>query len=378
MKTIPYATQWIDEEDIQAVAAALRSSHLTQGPLVDQFEAAVAAYCGAKYAVAFNSGTSALHGACFAAGLIAGDEAITSPITFVASANAILYCGAKPVFADIDPQTINLDPAAVAVRLTAKTKVLLPVHFAGQPCDLVALSKLAKERNLIVIEDACHALGADYQGEKIGAGQYSDMTILSFHAVKHITTGEGGMVLTNNKEFAQKLKTFRTHGITRDPQLLAEKDPGPWVYEMQALGFNYRLTDFQSALGISQLKKLDQFVARRREIVARYQAAFKIIPGLATIQEKPGCRSAWHIYPVMVKGDRRERFDSLRKVGIGVNVHYIPVYRQPYYRKLGYAQNECPQAENYYESAITLPLYPRLKDEEVDYVISKVKEVMAK
>lgn len=371
---IPYATQWVDDEDIAAVAQALKTAYLTQGPLVDEFEAKTAAYCGAKYAVAFNSGTSALHGACFAAGLKAGDEAITSPITFVATANAVLYCGAKPLFADIDPQTINLDPAAVIKRLTAKTKVILPVHYAGQPCEMAALSKLAKERNLTVIEDACHALGADYQGKKIGAGQYSDMTILSFHAVKHITTGEGGMVLTNNKDFYGKLKIFRTHGITRDPKLLAEKDPGPWVYEMQTLGFNYRLTDFQSALGISQLKKLDQFVARRRGIVARYQAAFKDLSGVTTIQEKDLCRSAWHIYPIMVKGNRRAIFTALRAKGLGVNVHYIPVYWQPYYRQLGYQKGICPRAEAYYESTITLPLYPKMSDEEVETVISLVKE----
>lgn len=371
---IPYATQWVDDEDIAAVAQALKTAYLTQGPLVDEFEAKTAAYCGAKYAVAFNSGTSALHGACFAAGLKAGDEAITSPITFVATANAVLYCGAKPLFADIDPQTINLDPAAVAGQITAKTKAILPVHYAGQPCEMATISKLAKERNITVIEDACHALGADYQGKKIGAGQYSDMTILSFHAVKHITTGEGGMVLTNNKDLYEKLKTFRTHGITRDPKLLIEKDPGPWVYEMQALGFNYRLTDFQSALGISQLKKLDQFVARRREIVARYQAAFKNLPGLTTIQEKDVCRSAWHIYPIMVKGDRRAIFTALRAKGLGVNVHYIPVYWQPYYRQLGYQKGLCPRAEAYYQSTITLPLYPKMSEGEVETVIAVVKE----
>ncbi|MFA6169572.1 MAG: UDP-4-amino-4,6-dideoxy-N-acetyl-beta-L-altrosamine transaminase [Candidatus Margulisiibacteriota bacterium] len=371
---IPYATQWVDDEDIAAVAQALKTAYLTQGPLVDEFEAKTAAYCGAKYAIAYNSGTSALHGACFAAGLKAGDEAITSPITFVATANAVLYCGAKPLFADIDPQTINLDPTDLAKRLTAKTKAILPVHYAGQPCEMAAISKLAKERNLTVIEDACHALGADYQGKKIGAGEYSDMTILSFHAVKHITTGEGGMVLTNNKEFARKLKAFRTHGITRDPQLLTEKEPGPWVYEMQALGFNYRLTDFQSALGISQLKKLDQFVARRREIVARYQAAFKSVPGLTTIQEKDVCHSAWHIYPIMVKADRRAIFDALRAKGLGVNVHYIPVYWQPYYQQLGYQKGLCPRAEAYYQSTITLPLYPKMSEAEVETVIAVVKE----
>ena len=371
---IPYATQWVDDEDIAAVAQALKTAYLTQGPLVDEFEAKTAGYCGAKYAVAFNSGTSALHGACFAAGLKAGDEAITSPITFVATANAVLYCGAKPLFADIDPQPTMRHPTAVAGQITAKTKAILPVHYAGQPCEMAALSKLAKERNLTVIEDACHALGADYQGKKIGAGQYSDMTILSFHAVKHITTGEGGMVLTNNKDFYEKLKTFRTHGITRDPKLLAEKDPGPWVYEMQALGFNYRLTDFQSALGMSQLKKLDQFVARRREIVARYQAAFKNVPGLATIQGKTDCRSAWHIYPIMVKGNRRKIFDALRAKGLGVNVHYIPVYWQPYYSQLGYQKGLCPRSEAYYESTITLPLYPKMSDQEVETVITVVKE----
>ncbi len=371
---IPYATQWVDDEDIAAVAQALKTAYLTQGPLVDEFEAKTAAYCGAKYAVAFNSGTSALHAACFAAGLKAGDEAITSPITFVASANAVLYCGAKPVFADIDLQTINLDPIEVAGRLTAKTKALIPVHYAGQPCEMAALSKLAKERNLTVIEDACHALGAEYKGSRIGASKYSDMTVLSFHAVKHITTGEGGMILTNNEDLYRKLVMFRTHGITRDPALMAEKNPGGWYYEMQMLGFNYRLTDFQCALGISQLKKIDSFVARRREIVVRYQAAFRDISGLSTIRENDDCRSAWHIYPVMVKGDRRTVFDRLRDKGIGINVHYIPVYWQPYYQQMGFQKGLCPRAEAYYQSTITLPLYPKMNDREVKTVISVVSE----
>jgi perosamine synthetase len=378
VKTIPYATQWIDDEDVTAVADALKTPYLTQGPLIENFERAVASYCGAKYAVALNSGTSALHAACFAAGLKAGDEAITSPITFVATSNAVLYCGAKPVFADVEEDTVNLDPQAAEKLVTAKTKAIIPVHFAGHSCEMGVLSAIAKKNKLTVIEDAAHALGGEYKGSRIGSCRYSDMTVLSFHAVKHITTGEGGMVTTNDEALHNKLLMFRTHGITRDASLLANKDEGPWYYEMHDLGFNYRITDFQCALGLSQLKKLASFVARRREIVAWYNKAFSGIAGLAVPIEQDGVKSSWHIYPVRVKGDRKVIFSQLREKGLGVNVHYLPVYLQPYYKKLGYRPGACPQAEAYYRQAITLPLYPKMSDEDVDLVIGRVKEAVSR
>jgi len=373
---IPYATQWLDQDDLNAVTDALRSAYLTQGPLVAEFERVVALYCSARYAVAFNSGTSALHGACFAAGITVGDEVITSPITFVASSNAILYCGGKPIFVDVQSDTINIDPAEIEKNITSKTKVIIPVHFTGHPVELSQIKQIAEKHKLIIIEDAAHALGAEYKSEKIGSCKYSDMTILSFHAVKHITTGEGGMVTTNDEELYKKLLMFRTHGITREHELLEKKEEGPWYYEMRDLGFNYRITDFQCALGISQLKKLDQFVSRRREIVDQYNQAFSSLEGIIVPIEKNGVRSSWHIYPVRFKGDRKAIFNQLRDQGIGVNVHYLPVYLQPYYRQLGYKAGACPKAEKYYAQTVTLPLYPKMSDDDVKTVITKVKEVL--
>lgn len=372
MEQIPYATQWIDDGDIEAVVSALRTTHLTQGPMVEQFESKVAAYCGSKYAVAMNSGTSALHAACHAAGIGANDEAITSPITFVASSNCVLYCGGRPVFADVQKDTINIDPEDIKRKITSKTKAIIPVHFAGHPCDMEKISSIAKEKGIKVIEDAAHALGSVYKGSKIGSCKYSDMTILSFHAVKHITTGEGGMVMTNDQELYKKLILFRTHGITRDAEIMTKSD-GPWYYEMHELGFNYRITDFQCALGMSQMKKLDSFIRRRREIVQKYQKAFSGIPDLVLPIEREGFRSAWHIYVIRVKEDRKAVFNSLREKGLGVNVHYYPVYLQPYYQKLGYKAGTCPKAEEYYSRAITLPLYPKMTDKDVEYVIDAVK-----
>lgn len=377
MRTIPYATQWIDDADVAAVEEALRSPWLTQGPKVKEFEERVAAYCGARYAVAVNSGTSALHAACFAADISAGDEVITSPITFVASANCILYCGGKPVFADVEKETVNISPEKIAALIKTKTRAIIPVHFTGNPVDPKEISKLARAKGLIVIEDAAHALGAEYDGKKIGACAYSDMTCLSFHAVKHITTGEGGMVLTNNKSFYEKLVTFRTHGITRENTVLSSPDEGSWYYEMQHLGFNYRLTEFQAALGIKQLEKLDKFIKRRQEIVGKYEQAFAGLSGIKTIKVKPGRTSAWHIYPIVVSAMRKEIFDQLRNKGVEVNVHYLPVYLQPYYRQLGYPLGLCPNAEAYYHGAITLPLFPKMSDEEVNYVIDIFKQVIS-
>ncbi len=372
MKKIPYATQLLDEIDKEAVAAALDSAWLTQGPKVKEFERQVADYCDAKYAVAVNSGTAALHAACFAAGIKPGDEVITSPNTFVASANCILYCGGKPIFADIDAQTLNVDPAVIEQQITSKTKAIIPVHFAGQPCALDKIQALAKKHKLMVVEDAAHAIGAEYRGQKIGSAQYSDLTVFSFHAVKNMTTGEGGMVLTNNHDFYQQLLDFRTHGITRDKKKLTKPNEGDWYYEMNSLGFNYRLTDFQAALGLSQLGKLNEFIARRRAIVKKYNQAFEGISGLILPKEVADSQSAWHLYVIRVKDKHQEVFAALRQAGILVNVHYIPVYWQPYYQNLGYKKGLCLQAEAYYRSAITLPLYPKMSDQEQEFVIERV------
>ncbi len=293
---IPYSTQSIDADDIKAVAAALRSDFLTQGPRVELFESKVAEYCGTKYAVAFNSGTSALHGACFAAGITPGDEVITSPTTFVASANCVIYCGGTPVFADIDPDTALISIEQIKWKVNSKTKAIIPVDYAGHPCDMDEMNKIAKKNGLIVIEDAAHSLGAKYKGKKIGV--LADMTVLSFHAVKHITTGEGGMVLTDNKDFYEKMLKFRTHGITRD--IVGD---GPWYYEMRDLGYNYRLTDMQCALGISQLKKLDRFVKTRRHIADRYNKSFAGMEEIGTPVEKAYARSSYHLYPIRLRGN---------------------------------------------------------------------------
>lgn len=371
---IPYGTQWIDEEDIQAVEEVLRSSYLTTGPSVEGFEKAVAEYTGAKYAVAIANGTAALHAACYAAGIGEGDEVITTPITFAASSNCVLYMGGKPVFADIDEKTYNIDPKEIEKKITPKTKAIIPVHYTGQPCDMDEIHRIAKEHNLIVIEDAAHALGAEYKGKKIGG--LSDMTILSFHPVKHITTGEGGMILTNRKDFYERLKLFRSHGITRDADKLLHPEGG-WYYEQQDLGFNYRITDIQCALGISQMKKLPMFVERRRQIAEKYNRELAGIDGLGLPAQAEYGNSAWHLYVIQVPAARRkEIYDRLRVAGILVNVHYIPVYHHPYYRKNGYKEVCCPNAEKQYASAISLPMFPKLTEEEQDYVIRMLKEIM--
>ncbi|OGC22613.1 UDP-4-amino-4,6-dideoxy-N-acetyl-beta-L-altrosamine transaminase [candidate division WOR-1 bacterium RIFOXYC2_FULL_37_10] len=377
MKYIPYAKQWILDDDVDIVADSLRSDYLTQGSKVLEFENKTARYCGTKYAVAMSSGTAALHAAAFVAGIKHGDEVITSPITFVASANCVLYCGGKPVFADIEEDTINIDPNEITKKITTKTKAIIPVHFAGHPCDLEEIHDIAKKHNLIIIEDACHALGAEYNDSKIGACKYSDMTVLSFHAVKHITTGEGGMILTNNENYYKRLLMFRTHGITRDPNKIINSDEGDWYYEMQFLGFNYRITDFQCALGISQLKKLGQFIERRREIVKKYNEEFDGLEDIILPVEKQDVKSSWHLYYIRVKRDRKAIFKKLREEGIGVNVHYIPVYYQPYYKNLGYKDHLCPKAEDYYDRTITLPLYPKMTDNAVDKVIEIMRKVVA-
>jgi len=372
---IPYGHQWIDDEDIESVAEALRSDWITQGRKIDEFERRVAEYCGAKYAVAVANGTAALHAACAVAGISEGDEAITTPITFPATTNAVVYCNGKPVFADIKEDTLNIDPEAIQNKLSAKTKAILPVDFAGHPAELDEIRGIARERGLVVIEDAAHALGAGYKGRRIGS--LSDMTVLSFHPVKHITTGEGGMILTDSREFYEKLKIFRHHGIVRDNQ-----DKGLWYYEIHELGHNFRITDFQCALGLSQLKKLDRFIQRRREIAARYNEAFAGIEEIITPVEREDAQAVYHIYVIQLqleklKSDRKEVYEALREKNIGVNVHYLPVHLHPFYqRKFGYKKGDYPKAEGYYERAITLPLFPKMSDEDVEYVIGAVMKVI--
>ncbi len=372
---LPYGHQWIDDKDIASVVEILKSNWITQGPRVDEFERGVAEYCGAKYAVAVSSGTAALHAACAVAGISQGDEAITTPITFVATANAVVYCGGKPVFADIKEDTLNIDPGEIRRRLSPRTKTILPVDFAGHPADLDEIMAIAKERGLVVIEDASHALGAEYKERKIGS--LADMTIFSFHPVKHITTGEGGMVLTNNEEFYQKLKIFRHHGIVH------KLGKSPWYYEILQPGYNFRLSDFQCALGISQLNKLDRFVERRREIAARYNEAFTEMAELMTPTEDKDVKAVYHIYVIqlraeLLKVERNEVFEALRAENIGVNVHYMPLPLHTFYqREFGYKKGDYPKAERYYERAITLPIFPKMSEEDVEDVIQAVKKVIS-
>lgn len=383
---IPYGRQSVDEEDIQAVVDILRSDYLTTGPTVTKFEQAVAEYVGAKYAVAVSNGTAALHIACLAAGIGPGDEVITSPITFAASANCVLYCGGTPVFADIKPDTYNIDPADIERKITEKTKAIIAVHYTGQPCEMDEIHEIAKKHHLLVIEDGAQVISGEYKGKMVGA--LSDMTTFSFHPVKPITTGEGGMVTTNNKELYEKLKLFHTHGITREEDLLTKND-GPWYYEQLELGYNYRITDIQCALGLSQLKKLDAFASHRRELAARYDELFeKAIkennlydvdgnPLLITPYQHPDCLSSYHLYMIQVPADRRkEIFVALRNAGVGVNVHYIPVYKLPYYQNNGYKDVCCPNAEAFYSRAITLPLFIDMTLEQVDYVVEQVVKLL--
>jgi UDP-4-amino-4,6-dideoxy-N-acetyl-beta-L-altrosamine transaminase len=376
-KFIPYGRQSISEEDIQAVVEVLRSDWLTQGPAVEAFEQAVADYCGAKYAVAVANGTAALHLASLAAGFDAADEVITSPITFVASANCIVYAGATPVFADIDAQTYCIDPEQIEAKLSGRTKGIIPVHFTGQPCDMVAIHRIAKDSHLVVIEDAAHAIGASYEVDgqtyKLGSCAHSDMTIFSFHPVKHMTTGEGGMITTNNPELYEKLCLLRTHGITKDPGKLTRND-GPWYYEQQELGFNYRITDMQCALGLSQIKRLDSFVARRRQIAEIYSKAFSCCGELIVPEQATAANSSWHLYMLSLRSlNRRIVFEALRECGLGVNVHYIPVHLQPYYQdNFTFKAGDFPVSEAYYQRAVTLPLFPAMTDDDIQYVIDAV------
>lgn len=373
---LSYGQQWIDEEDIQSVIKALKSPFITQGPKIEEFEKKVADYVGTRYAVAFANGTAALHGACFAAGVGEGDEAITTPITFAASANSVLYGGGKPVFVDIDERTYNIDSIKVEKAITPRTKAIIPVDFTGQPVDIDVIRQIADNYNLVIIEDGAHSLGAVYKGKKVG--HLADMTMFSFHPVKHITTAEGGMIVTNSTEYAEKLRLFRSHGIINYD---LSKDEGPWYHEMVELGYNYRMTDLQAALGISQMKKLNMFVQKRREIATLYNQAFSKLEGVRIPYQLEGTNSSWHLYMLSLDLDkfsvgRREIFEALRAENIGVHVHYIPVYLHPYYQQLGYKKGLCPIAENWYETALTIPLFPRMVHEDINSVIDGVKKVL--
>jgi len=375
---LPYGHQWVDEADIQAVIEVLRSDWLTTGPKVAEYEEAFAKRVGASFAVAVNSGTAALHAAVFAAGIGPGDEVITTPITFAASANCVLYQGGRPVFVDVQPDTLNIDPEAVEAAITPRTKAIIAVDYTGQPADLDELRAIAESYGLILIEDAAHTLGATYMGRPVGS--ISDLTTFSTHPVKHITTGEGGMVTTDNKELAQKMRWFRNHGITTDHRQRAEK--GGWFYEMVVLGYNYRLSDINCALGLSQLSKLDMWLERRREIAACYNSAFSEIPAITPLVQRSDRKSAWHIYVIQLNLERlrvgrAKVFTALWAEGIGVNVHYIPVYWHPYYRQLGYKKRLCPVAEAAYERLLTLPLFPAMSDKDIEDVIEAVRKVIS-
>jgi perosamine synthetase len=374
---LPYGRHTITEVDVAAVAQALRDNWITGGPRVAEFESALAARVGAAHGVAVSSGTAALHVAAFAAGLGPGAEAIVPPLTFAATANAVRYLGATPVFADVRPDTLTLDPERVAEKLTPRTRAIVGVDFAGLPCDWEGLQALGERTGARLIDDAAHALGARYRGRPLGAA--ADLTTLSFHPVKHLTTGEGGMVTTDDAGLAERARRFRNHGITTDASERFSR--GEWHYEMVDLGFNYRLTDVQCALGLSQLRRLDEALARRRAIATRYRAVLAGTPGLALQALPEGSEHAWHIFPVLLDldrlaGDRRAIFAALRAEGIGVNVHYIPVYWHPYYQRLGYAKGLCPVAETVYERLITLPLFPAMTDADVDDVLTAVGKVI--
>jgi UDP-4-amino-4,6-dideoxy-N-acetyl-beta-L-altrosamine transaminase len=376
---IPYGRQDIVQEDIDAVVNVLKGDYLTTGPFVKEFEEKLTQYVGAKYAVAFSNGTAALHGACFAAGLGAGDEVITSAITFAASANCALYVGATPVFADIKKDTYNIDPVDIERKITEKTKAIIPVHFTGQAVELDEITAIAKKYNLRVIEDAAHAIGTRYKERMVGS--ISDMTEFSFHPVKTITTGEGGAVTTNDEQLYKRLKLFVTHGITRDANLLESRSEGAWYYEQQELGYNYRITDLQCALGTSQLARIGEFKAKRSMLVKKYDNELRNIEGIIIQKEIPESDTSRHLYIMQLElerfnASRKEIFDALRAENVGVNVHYIPVYYHPYYKQLGYQKGLCPQAEKLYERIITLPLHPLMTDNDQDDIIKAVEKVL--
>ncbi|MDO8561478.1 MAG: UDP-4-amino-4,6-dideoxy-N-acetyl-beta-L-altrosamine transaminase [bacterium] len=379
MKMIPYSTQDINEADIKAVARVMRSPWLTQGPVAERFEKAIAKKVGAKFAVAFNSGTAALHAAYFAAGIKKGDEVIVPALTFAATANAALYLGAVPVFADSDMHNGNMGVADARKRITKRTKAIVPVDYGGRPADLREFRALAKEHKLVFIEDAAQALGAMYRGKSLGT--QADMTMFSFHPVKSITTGEGGVIVTDNKKYAHMLRLFRSHGISKDAGTFVKKGHGAWYQEMQALGFNYRMPEMSAALGESQLKRLDSFITKRRIAAKRYGRFLKNIPGLILPpKEGPDAQSAWHLYPVRltpeIAGRRDEVFAKLRKAGIGVQVHHVPVHLHHFYEKLNYKQGLCPRAETFAASEISLPLFPGITEKQQIYIAQRLKEIL--
>ncbi len=379
-KPIPYGRQYIDDADIQAVSSVLKSDFLTCGPAVSSLEEKLCSITGAKYAVAVSNCTAALHIACMAAGINEGDEVITTPITFAASANCALYCGGKPVFADIRPDTYNIDPASIERCITSKTKAVIPVHYTGRAVEHDEIAALCKKHGLLLIEDAAHAIGTSYKGRPVGS--LADMTCFSFHPVKTVTSGEGGAVTTNNEKLYQKLILARSHGITRNPSLMAHPSDDPWYYEMISLGYNYRMTDIQAALLSSQLDKLPLFAERRQKIAARYEEAFQHVPGILLQKEIPESKSTKHLYTIRLDTDvltctRRQFFDALATENIICQVHYIPVYRLPYYEAMGYRKGLCPNAEYLYERIISIPLYYSLTDEQVEMVISAVTKIAA-
>jgi UDP-4-amino-4,6-dideoxy-N-acetyl-beta-L-altrosamine transaminase len=404
-RLIPYGRQWIDEDDIKDVVAVLRSDFLTQGPKIEEFEKGLASYCDSKYAVAVSNGTAALHLACLAANIREGDRVISTPNTFVASTNCVLFCGGRPEFVDIETRTANIDAdkiedflGSLGAESVDKTKAIIPVHFAGLPCNMGKIKEIALKHDLLIIEDACHALGAEYQYNgkwiKVGSCKHSDMAVFSFHPVKHVTTGEGGAVLTNSPELYERLLSLRSHGITKNPEkftneYLAFNDksssetklPNPWYYEIHELGYNYRITDIQCALGISQLKRLNEKIKRRRIIASRYNDAFKDLRGVQVSLETETERSSFHLYVLQIDFEkigksRAEVMYELRKQGIGTQVHYIPVYLHPYYKEtLHYDSSNYPVTETYYNRCLSLPIFPKMNDSEVDYVIEQVVNI---
>ncbi len=380
---IPYGRQTISPEDVEAVTEVLSSDFLTQGPQVPELEREVAAYCGTAYACAVNSATSALHLACLSLGLGPGDRLWTAPITFVSSANCALYCGAKVDFVDIDPGTCNLSVERLEEKLiqakknNCLPKIVMPVHLAGQSCDMRAIHALAQRYKFRVIEDAAHATGGRYLEDPVGSCRYSDIAVFSFHPVKIITTGEGGMALTNAADLSEKMNLLRSHGVTRDPEKMTHVPDGPWYYQQIALGFNYRMSDVHAALGRSQLHRIDEFVARRRRLAARYDELLAELP-VAPLQRHPDAQSSFHLYVIRVNEQIHEEvFSFLRQAGIGVNLHYIPVHTQPYYRQKGFSKGDFPAAELYYREAISLPLYPALDERQQDVVVSALYKILA-
>lgn len=377
---IYYGRQWIDEDDIAAVSAALQSDYITCGPKVEELERSLSAYTGAKYAVAVSNGTAALHCACIAAGIGPGDEVITTPITFAASANCALYCGARPVFADINIETYNIDPKSIEEHITEHTKAVVAVDFTGQAVENEAIRKICDDHGLIFIEDAAHAIGTKYNGKRVGS--LADMTCFSFHPVKTITSGEGGAITTDHDKFYKKLVLAHTHGITHDEKQMQDAPhEGPWYYEQISLGYNYRITDFQAALLVSQLGKLDRFLKRRKEIVRRYNEAFASIPEIIVQKEIPQSDTCRHLYIIRLALDklnctRREFFDAMSAENVQCQIHYVPVYWFPFYQQLGYEKGLCPIAEEVYKGIMSIPLYPKMTDQDVEDVIHAIKKVV--